>query len=601
MSPDDSALDNLPPPDKSIIRRTMSTDEEAKNVALSLADSGKKFSIQGPAKESVADDSALDNLPPPSPTTSVMEDIKQGIGNLAAGAVRGAGSIGATILTPIDAATRVLNHGEPLNVGGYDVLGQDRRSGMDAALTNMGADTNSLAFQGGKLGAEVAGTAGAGGILGAGAKMLGATPKIVSAFSSGGMSLGGKTTGSLIGDLALRSGAGAATGMTAAGMVNPSSAGTGAVIGAATPGGAWLAGLAGHSVTNLAGKVTKSILGGTTGTGSSVIDAAYNAGLEGDSSFLANMRGDANFSDIVDQAKDALSVMRETRGQTYRTGMAAVSGDKTILDIQPIQDAIKTAQGKFASYHGEVTNENANSAIQRVSEKVNDWATKDPTIFHTPEGLDKLKQWVGGELENAKPGTQTDAALKGIYNSIKSTVAAQAPTYAKTMADYETASEQLSEITRSLSLGQKTSADTAIRKLQSVLRNNVNTNFGNRTELVNALEQQGGARIVPAVAGQSLNSVWPRGMAAPTDAIALAAASLHNPMLLGAAAAASPRLVGEATYGAGRLAGVGRTALNSIPGPGYIPLNRIAPLLGTQNAPLPSWLNQSKARPLTNP
>jgi hypothetical protein len=100
---------------------------------------------------------------------TIADQAKGLLGNLAAGAVRGAGSIGATILTPVDAAARALGVQN-------DFIGRtDRREAMDGGLREMGADTDSLAFKGGKLGAEIAGTAGVGGALANGVRVLGAT------------------------------------------------------------------------------------------------------------------------------------------------------------------------------------------------------------------------------------------------------------------------------------------------------------------------------------------------------------------------------------------------------------------------------------------
>lgn len=578
---------------------------------------GPVAASRAPVVKSEVDDfssSAVDSAPvaevtptkvaPPAAVAapvSMMDTLKQGAGNVLAGAVRGAGSLGETLLSPIDAAARAVNGGKPISVGGYEIAGHDRKTGMDQRLTEMGAQPNSVAFQAGKLGAEVAGTAGIGGVLAKGAKVLGAAPEVISALSSGGMSLGGGTTGSAIGNAALRGSSGGLTGALSAGAVDPSNATTGSAIGALTPGAAWLMGAAGKGIANGVGKVSSSILGGTTGTGSAVVNAAYNAGLKGDRSFIDNMRGNANFADIVDQAKSALSTMREARGAAYRNGMAAVSGDKTVLDMVPVQKAVTDAHQKFGTFNGQVVNENANAAISKVAAKVDEWAHLDPAQFHTPEGLDKLKQWVGGELENAKPGTQTDTALKGIYNSIKGTVATQAPTYAKTMADYSTASEHLSEISRTLSLNPKASIDTSVRKLQSVLRNNVATNFGNRLGNVEALESQAGANLVPAIAGQSMSSIWPRGMAGVGDLAALGAAGSVHPGALVGAVAASPRIVGEAAYKTGRLSslmGAGGASNSSR----YLPLNPAVPLLATQQPDtLQSLMSQLNVRRKTSP
>lgn len=178
--------------------------------------------------------------------TTVAQDIKQGVGNLVAGAARGAGSIGATILSPIDAAARALNDGKPINIGGFDIAGHDRRAGMDAGLTSMGADTNSLMFKGGKIGAEIAGTMGAGGAI---ANTVGrvapavatAAPNVMNAIRTAGMTGGNAIT---------RAAGGAITGGASAGLVDPNEALTGAAIGGAAPGVIQLAGKGGKALAN---------------------------------------------------------------------------------------------------------------------------------------------------------------------------------------------------------------------------------------------------------------------------------------------------------------------------------------------------------------
>src|SRR5262245_19403388 len=93
--------------------------------------------------------------------------VAQNVGNLAAGGVRGAGSIGATALAPVDVAKDALaGKGVTLESN------RERRAAMDAALANMGADPNSLSYKAGKLAAEVAGTAGTGQVLANGARAI---------------------------------------------------------------------------------------------------------------------------------------------------------------------------------------------------------------------------------------------------------------------------------------------------------------------------------------------------------------------------------------------------------------------------------------------
>jgi hypothetical protein len=187
---------------------------------------------------------------------SAFDSILQGARNLGGGAVRGAGSIGATILSPLDYAARAMGVQN-------DYIGRtDRRQQMDAALSNPdlpvfgGADPSSLLYKGGKLGAEVAGTAGAGGVMANGVRALGATramtglEPIVNGLARG-LETGGFRVGDLAGTVAAlpaRVLTGAATGAATAGLVNPSDTGTGAIIGGTLPAAAQFAGYTGNAI-----------------------------------------------------------------------------------------------------------------------------------------------------------------------------------------------------------------------------------------------------------------------------------------------------------------------------------------------------------------
>lgn len=144
-------------------------------------------------------------------------------GDLAAGALRGAGSIGATIMQPIDWAARKMGVGESVGLGRTD-----RREAMTGALKEMGADTDSAAFQVGKVGAEVAGTSGVGGGLAKLAQAARLSPAAITALQTSGI---GKQSANLLTRIA----SGGAVGGVSAGMVDPGDAGIGAGIGAGIP------------------------------------------------------------------------------------------------------------------------------------------------------------------------------------------------------------------------------------------------------------------------------------------------------------------------------------------------------------------------------
>lgn len=473
----------------------------------------------------------------PSATPKPSFSLGQTLANIGAGALRGAGSIGATILAPVDAAARAVGIQN-------DFIGRtDRRQAMDEGLREMGANPDSLAYQGGKLSTEIAGTLAVPGALARGAGALGASPVLANSIRTAGMSTGAP--------LATRVAGGAVSGAASAGLVNPEDAGLGAVVGGALP----MAGAVAKGI----GRAARTAVGTTTGAGDDALRIAYESGKAGGAQAQAlreNMRGQANMLDVLDDARANLDTMRAAKNAAYRQNMASVQADKAVLDMAPIEKSIQDAIGKF-TFKGLPRNPQVLSALDEASQTVQAWRQLDPAEFHTPEGLDALKQQIAA-LRNKVPVEARDvrSALGDVYNSTKKQIEAQAPEYSKAMQEYSQASELIDEITRTLSLGDKKTADTAMRKLQSVMRNNVNTNYGTRATLLNELEQQGGRQLAPQLAGQALNDWAPRGIQRATGTLATigVGSTAGIPGAVGTAMISSPRLMGEAAFMGGATA-----------------------------------------------
>jgi hypothetical protein len=284
--------------------------------------------------------------------------------------------------------------------------------------------------------------------------------------------------------------------------------------------------------------------------------------------------------------------MNLDKQKDYRSGMVNIKNDKSVLDLSGVEAVLKNAENSTGFKQSGIPKDaKAVEVLQKIRDKIDHWKKLDPAEYHTPEGLDYLKQSLWDDFGKLGKEEKTAYSVgKQIYDSIKNQISAQAPEYSKVMKNYSEASDQIKEIERALNLGNTASADTAMRKLQSLMRNNVNTNYGQRLELAKQLEAMGGNEMMPALAGQAMNEFTPRGLqratAGPEAFLAYGAGGL--PLAAIDLAASSPRLVGEAAYKYGQMA----NALNKAKQPvtditKQLPMNaqqaKLAALLAAQS------------------
>lgn len=310
--------------------------------------------------------------------------------------------------------------------------------------------------------------------------------------------------------------------------------------------------------SNIAGKVAAPLLGLTTGAGSESISQAYRAGREGGArqkALTENMRGVEPFEDVAQEAVDALKTSTRAKSAKYKDRMQALKLDQRAINFDPILVGFnqfmesKTFEGMSElSMKGQ-------SKLRAVRKIIGDWQ-KSPGL-HNAKGLDMLKRRIDGEYPTGiNPGDEAGVVTE-IRNMVKREILEQVPEYGSVMKAYEEATKLEKEMRRTLSLGQNASADSTLRKLQSVMRNNVNSNFGNRLKLLETLESAGDVLLAPKIAGQALSSATPRGLQATVaGASTLGGASQLlmglDPTLLALLPMQSPRLMGEAALKVGQ-------------------------------------------------
>jgi len=311
--------------------------------------------------------------------------------------------------------------------------------------------------------------------------------------------------------------------------------------------------------TKVAKKIGAPILGLTTGAGTRAVQEAAAAGASGNQAFERQISGAAPMRDPYDMAQNAMRQLRADRQAAYVSSKAGWAAGQTELSLDPLREAIAKARAKAAPV-GVQKSADATKVVTDIEAKLREYVQEavrtKGKLRPTAVVMDDMKQAIGEIRQKTEYGTLERTIADDVYHALKKTISDQAPDYADAMKSYSDATEQIGELTKTFSLGEKASMDTALRKLQSIMRNNVNTNYGYRTSLAEALSKYE-PNLMPALAGQALNTPTPRGIMGPAMAtVGLGAAgnaalqsqsamSLFDPSVLAIAAASSPKLVGR--------------------------------------------------------
>jgi len=301
-----------------------------------------------------------------------------------------------------------------------------------------------------------------------------------------------------------------------------------------------------------AGRAAAEAIGVTSGTGSLPYTTTFQARREGNPTAARHMRDRGDISEVIDLGESAVRQMGNDRRAAYQSGTAAMKADQTALNMQPVEKVLQSTAADL-HFRGILKDPKAAAAHSDLTAKINEFMTL-PAQYQTAEAFDALKQAVGAIREGTEQGSGARRVVDQVYNAVKGEIVRQVPSYAKAMEDYGKASDRINEARRTLSINDKATEDTTLRKLQSAMRNNVNTNYGARTKLADELGQYE-PNLMPALAGQALNSWAPRGiaraMAPALGGAAGAGAVMMNPVTLATLPLMSPRLMGEAANALG--------------------------------------------------
>lgn len=287
---------------------------------------------------------------------------------------------------------------------------------------------------------------------------------------------------------------------------------------------------------------------------------AYQAGKEGNKAFAENLRGNVPPTEMLTAVKEGLYKIQDANAAAYQTAKTGWAADKTPLDFTPIDTAFEKLKASLEQRGKSKIGAGEQKVVDEIGKVLDEWRS-DPEARTTLD-LDALKQRLDAVYPDSPAYRQARRAVTDISNAVKDTIIKQAPDYAEAMKSYGEQLDLMRDINRALGTGDKVATETAINKVMSLVKNKPSSDY--KRQLVQQLKEQGGADIMPMVAGQELSGYTPTGFGRLSAIGAGGMAYLaSHPELALALPLTSPRLLGEAFYGAGRVTGAKNRALGA--------------------------------------
>ncbi len=319
----------------------------------------------------------------------------------------------------------------------------------------------------------------------------------------------------------------------------------------------------------LLGSPTKQLLGLFTGTG----ERAVNEALTSSPAFKDALRGKISGDEVVENAKSALSELKNQRASAYQGQLAEITKNDGPISDKPFRD--KLAQ-LMKQYRVEMVEDpetgeqvidtsriamgaKGRSDIAAEINLINKWGSKPGD--NTALGLDALKRQLDDFYSESSQARQFVQSLR---DSVKKTITDAVPQYGDMTKDYEEATKLIKDMESGLMLRQKGMSgriigDQTLRRLVSSMRDN----FKLRGELVNILGTKAGSTLESQIAGYAMSSWVPQGIVGrgmmTGDILAATIMRAVRPEFWPTLAISSPRVVGEflMTFGKGMEASAG--------------------------------------------
>ena len=328
----------------------------------------------------------------------------------------------------------------------------------------------------------------------------------------------------------------------------------------------WMMGKTAGGLAKGGGKALAGFAGVLSGTGSNVQRVAAEAGRKGGSyadDFKLGRSAEFDFTDVIPKLQLAVQNLRKNRSDSYLANKKNWGEVTAPLEWEPITISLKEImeESGFKGLSGKAKRVGVLSSTDNIAKKIrstiNKWRKLDPKEFHTPLGMDQLKQKISDLGEGLKPGSAEARLVGKARDTIKAQIEGQAPGYKDAMGDYAEASrllDKMKTIVKTDSKGQ-TNIPGTLKAISSILKKD--STLGYKRSLTDELQKAGGGNLDEIIAGAASRDVLPQGAFNQVKTgVSTAGAGAITPLLaIPTAIASSPRLSTTLGYRGGQALG----------------------------------------------
>lgn len=339
-------------------------------------------------------------------------------------------------------------------------------------------------------------------------------------------------------------------------------------------------------VGEFVGDVTASAVGFPSGIGPETVSTLYQAGKTRPFGAAPTMPYEAAAAGLrepesvtrktVDLATQSVRNLRNLASREYKAARQQFGSQAQPINFDDIRQTIQDLRPENYGTYSRKNMPTSHRAWETMRDMVEDYSAaiqKNPAKAD-PLAIDQFKKdlYERGSKVAGKFDTDSARIAKDAYQSIRQKLVEADPIYDQMMKNYEAAQDELFQLESTFSLGGKqVRSDAANRKLLSVMRNDANTNYGERMARgMRLAELDPTGQLMPLLAGQMASSAAPRGLAQIGLGGYTAGAGLGSiagavsPFTLAAIPAFMPRVVGEASLLAGRTAATVPSSLSRL-------------------------------------